>query len=231
MKNTLRKSLPAGITLAGLACALSAALLVLDDRLMAASICILAGNVLDGLDGRLARRLNVASALGLQLDSLADVVTFGVAPSLLVYRYLWGLGLSPAIVWVVCVGYVIGGAVRLARFNLLPAKSSHADSVGLSISVSGATVALSVLANYTNGNRLLPVAFFPVLLVILTVLMVSRIRFPELGTVVRSKTLGATWLVILVVLAVWLSPQLAGLALVFGYVAFGLLRSAYRRAR
>jgi phosphatidylserine synthase len=103
--------------------------------------------------------------------------------------------------------------------------------VGLTISVSGAAVALSVLANHTYGDQLLPPAFFPVLLVVLTVLMVSRIRYPELGSVLRSRWLVVAWLALLVVLGLWLSPQLAGLALVFGYVAFGLLRSAYRLAR
>ena len=231
MKTTLRKSLPAAVTLAGLASGLSAALLVLEDCLIAACICILVASVLDGMDGGLARRMNVASAFGLQLDSLVDMVTFGVAPSLLAYRYLLGLGLSPALLWVICVGYTTGGAFRLARFNLLPTKTSFNDSVGLTISVAGATVTLSVLVNYTHGDQLLPGAFFPVLFVLLSVLMVSRIRYPELGTVVRARWLAVAWLVVLIALAIWLSPQLAGLALVFSYVVFGLLRSAYRLAR
>jgi CDP-diacylglycerol--serine O-phosphatidyltransferase len=132
---------------------------------------------------------------------------------------------------VVCVGFTIGGAFRLARFNLLPTKTSFNDSVGLTIPMAGATVTLSVLVNYTHSDQLLPGAFFPVLLVLLGVLMVSRIRYPELGTVVRVRWLAGGWLLVLIGLAIWLSPQLAGLALVFPYVGFGPLRSAYRLAR
>jgi len=226
----LPRLLPTVVTLAGLASGLSASLLVLQDRLLAACICILIGNVLDGIDGGLARRMNVSSAFGLQLDSLADMVTFGVAPSLLAYRYLSGLGLSPIVLWPVCVGFTICGALRLARFNLLPAKTSSRDSVGLTIPVAGATVASSILVAYTHA-LLLPGALFPVLLVFLGVLMVSRIRYPGLGAVVRARWLASGWLVILIALSIWRSPQLAALALVFPYVAFGPLRSAYCLAR
>lgn len=226
----LLRSLPAAITLAGLASGLAASMLVLQDRLLAACICILVGNVLDGLDGGLARRMNVASAFGLQLDSLADMVTFGVAPSLLAYRYLSGLGVGPLVLWPVCVGFTVCGALRLARFNLLPAKTSLNDSVGLTISVAGATVSLVILGAYTYG-RSLPSAIFPVLLVVLCFLMVSRINYPELGTVFRARWLAAGWIATLVALAIALSPQLAALALVLPYVAFGPLRYAYRWAR
>jgi CDP-diacylglycerol--serine O-phosphatidyltransferase len=231
MIKTLRRWLPAAVTLCGLASGLSASLLALQDRIVAACVCVLAGNILDGLDGYLARRLGVASALGLQLDSLADMVIFGVAPSLLAYSYMTDLGLSPCVVWPMCVGFTLCGAFRLARFNLLPAKTSPDESLGLTISVAGATATMSVLVDVTYSHRLLPVWLLPCLLILLCVLMVSRIRYPELATLFRARWLASGWLAILVALGVWHSPQAAGLALVYPYVGFGLLRSAYQRVR
>ena len=231
MNGTFRRLLPSLITFTGLTCAFSAALLVMHEKLTAASICILVGNLLDGLDGGLARRLNVTSAFGRQLDSLVDVVTFGMVPSLLVYQHLRRLAFSPAVMWIACAGYVVGGVFRLARFNLLPQKTSEGDSVGLTISISGALLALSVLSNHMYDDRLIPVAFFPVLLVVLTLLMVSHIRYPALSPILRSRWLSSAGLTAATVLTIWFSPQLAGLALTGGYVSFGLLRSAYHLVR
>jgi len=231
MNNSWRRPLVSLITFAGLACAFSAVVLVMHEELIAATICILAGYLLDALDGAVARRLGATSAFGLQLDSLADVVTFGLAPSVLVYQYLRQLALSPAVTWAVCVGYVIGGAFRLARFNLLPQRKSHSDSVGLTISTSGATLALSVLSNRTCDDQLIPVHVFPLLVVVLTVLMVSRIRYPALATLFQARWLSLVGLGLAAMLAIWLSPPLLGSTLIGGYVSFGLARAAYDLVR
>jgi CDP-diacylglycerol--serine O-phosphatidyltransferase len=227
MNDSLRKLLPNCITFTGLVCAFSALLLAMHEALAASGVCILVGYVLDALDGGLARRLGVASAFGLQLDSLVDVVTFGVAPTALVYQHLRQLTLSPPVMWIVCVAYMIGGVFRLARFNLLPPKKSHSDSVGLTISTSGATLALSVLSNRTYEYRLIPAVVFPALVVALTLLMVSRIRYPALASVFRRRWLSVAGLGAAAILAVFLSPQLVWLGVTGGYVSFGLVRAAY----
>ena len=231
MSRSLRKLLPSLVTFTALVCAFAAMVMQLHEEVTAAGICILIGYVLDALDGEMARRLGVASAFGLQLDSLVDVATFGVAPSLLVYQHLWHLATVPVVTWVVCVGYLIGGVLRLARFNLLPAKRSHSDSVGLTISTSGATLTLSVLANRAFDHRLIPAHVFPALVVVLTLLMVSRIRYPALASIVQRRWLILTGLGSAAVLAVWVSPRLAGFGLVGGYVSFGLVRAGYELIR
>jgi len=225
MSHSLRKLLPTTVTFASLVCAFTA--IVLHGEPTMASICILAGYVLDGLDGELARRLGVASAFGLQLDSLVDVVTFGVAPSVLVYEHLRQLTTTPAIIWVACVGYLIGGVFRLARFNLLPMKNSRSDCMGLTISTSGATLALSVLCNHAYGHQIIPVCVFPMLMVILTLLMVSRIRYPGVASILQRRWLTLMGLGGAAVLAFWFSPRLTGFGLVSSYISFGLIRAAY----
>jgi CDP-diacylglycerol--serine O-phosphatidyltransferase len=227
LNNSLRRLLPSLITYTGLVCAFSAVVLAMHEALTAAGVCILVGYVLDALDGGMARRLGVTSAFGLQLDSLVDVVTFGVAPSVLVYQHLRQLTLSPVVTWGACAGYMIGGVFRLARFNLLPTKESHSDSMGLTISTSGATLALSVLSDRAYDHRLIPAVVFLALVVALTLLMVSRIRYPAMASVFRRRWLSVVALVVASVLAIWLSPQLVWLGLTGGYVSFGLVRAAY----
>jgi len=226
MNDSLRRWLPSLVTFTGLVCAFSAVLLAMHEELSAAGACILAGYVLDGLDGAVARWLGVTSAFGLQLDSLADIVTFGVAPSTLVYQHLRELTMSPLIVWIACAGYMMGGAFRLARFNLLPAKHSRSESQGLTISTSGAMLALSVLSNRTYDCRLIPATIFPALIAALSLLMVSRIRYPALASVFRQRWLSAAGLALAAMLAARLSPQLVWLVLTAGYVSFGLIRAA-----
>jgi len=92
---------------------------------------IFIGMVLDGLDGRVARMTNSTSAFGAQLDSLADVVTFGVAPAL-VAKTVLGVAFTeipPRLLFVVCLVYVVGAAMRLARYNVESERLSREGSV------------------------------------------------------------------------------------------------------
>ena len=227
MRHSLRRMLPTLVTFTGLVCAFAALVLEVHEELTAAGICILVGYVLDALDGELARRLGVANAFGRQLDSLVDVVTFGVAPSVLVYQHLRQLTSNLVVIWAVCMGYLIAGVFRLARFNLLPAKESRSDSVGLTISTSGAALTLGVIYHRASGHPLIPAGVLPVLMVILALLMVSRIRYPALASILQRRWLTLMGLGGAAVLAIWFSPRLAGLGLVSGYVSFGLVRAGY----
>lgn len=231
MKRSLRRLLPALITFIALIFAFLAVVLVLHDELTAGGACIMVCYILDAVDGEVARRLGVASDFGLQLDSLVDIVAFGVAPGLLVYEHLHGLALNPRVTYAVCAAYLMGGVFRLARFNLLPQKRSHSDIIGLTISTSGATLALAVLANRSYADRLIPVGVFPVLVVALTLLMVSRIRYPGLAAILRRRWLSLGGLGVIVLLAIWLSPPLVGSGILSGYVSFGVIRAAHDLVR
>src|SRR5690554_4735192 len=108
-----------------------------------AAILILIGMMLDSMDGRLARMLDADSTLGKELDSLADIVTFGVAPSFLVYYTyfyqfdLWGI--------IVAGLFPLFGAYRLARFNITPSKVSMDYFVGVPITAAGGILAILTL--------------------------------------------------------------------------------------
>jgi len=107
--------LPNLLTISALLCGLTAIRFALHERWEAAIIMVAAAAVLDALDGRMARMLKTSSNFGAQLDSLSDMVVFGVVPSLLLY--FWALEEGGRVAWAACMYYTACCALRLARFN------------------------------------------------------------------------------------------------------------------
>jgi CDP-diacylglycerol--serine O-phosphatidyltransferase len=131
--------------------------------------------VLDMLDGRLARMTGTTSEFGAELDSLADVVSFGVAPAVLVYS--WGFGSLPRVGWLVAFLFVVCGALRLARFNVQKSSVDGRYFVGLPIPAAAAPVAALVnVAPAAVDDRLHAVLCLS-LLIVLAFLMVSTFRY------------------------------------------------------
>jgi len=142
---------------------------ILSDQYQLAAAMILLSMVMDALDGKIARKLEASSDFGKELDSLADVVSFGVAPAILVYAqilvsYQW-LGLL-AVIW-----FAVAGALRLARFNV---QNISGYFVGVPITAAGSFLALLNLI----ANRISPIAFL-LITVLLAFLMISKIKVPK----------------------------------------------------
>jgi CDP-diacylglycerol---serine O-phosphatidyltransferase len=146
----------------------------LEGRYVEAAPLIGGAIVLDMLDGRIARLTGTSSEFGGELDSLADVISFGVAPALLAYR--WSFGAIPRVGWLAAFFFLVCGALRLARFNV----QSHSDTryfVGLPIPAAAGQVAtLAFIAPEPVLEK--PHAFALVALVgLLGLLMVSTVRY------------------------------------------------------
>jgi CDP-diacylglycerol--serine O-phosphatidyltransferase len=109
-------ALPNAITLSALFASFYAIVMAMNGRFETACIAIFAAAVLDSLDGRVARMTNTQSAFGEQMDSLADMVSFGAAPALIVYQ--WALQDLGKAGWIPAFVYIAGAALRLARFNV-----------------------------------------------------------------------------------------------------------------
>jgi CDP-diacylglycerol---serine O-phosphatidyltransferase len=189
VKVNLRKTLfilPNLFTLSSIFCGFYAMLLCVGDAegddFYRASLLIVFAMFFDAIDGRVARLTKTQSAFGVEIDSLADVVSFGAAPAVLVHQWslhaLGGFGAFAAFAFVAC------GAIRLARFNVLTMSKTGAPKkpgkyiVGLPIpGAAGALVSL-VVANHAVGGRL-PSSPFVVLAVVgvLAFFMVSTIKF------------------------------------------------------
>ena len=114
-KNT-RIILPNIFTLVGVCIGLSSIRFALDGRFEIAIIAIIVASIIDGLDGRIARIIKGTSKVGKELDSLTDVISFGVAPAFIMY--FWKLNELGRIGWLICLIYIVCVALRLARFNV-----------------------------------------------------------------------------------------------------------------
>lgn len=233
MRNSrYRFLIPNGITFMSLTCGILSILSSITGNLDIAGALILGSYILDLFDGATARRLNAGTDFGLQLDSLVDMVSLGTAPAVLMFVHLQTSALASPWVWPVVVLVPLAGAFRLARFNLLPPKKGQTDSMGLTISTAGALLALAVLTDLSwPGASSLPDALLLGLMVLVSLLMVSRIPFPPLPWVYSNKRL----FVILLAGAAWLTLQWsfvqAWFMLTSGYLGASLARAGYRWRR
>ncbi len=142
--------LPNLITTGSLFAGFYAIVAALDGRFYAAAWAIFVSLVLDGLDGRIARITKSTSGFGVQYDSLADLVAFGVAPSLLVY--LWALREFQQFGYIAAFLYVVCGALRLARFNVQSGSMDPRYFNGLPIPAAAMLIATSVAFYYEIGE-------------------------------------------------------------------------------
>ena len=140
-----------------------------------AAILVVAAAVLDGLDGRVARLTNSTSAFGEEYDSLADLVSVGVAPAVLAYS--WGLSDFHRLGWMASFLFVVCGSMRLARFNIQTKVIDKRFFVGLPIPAAAGTLVAIVLATPDRLVSRVWMAGFLALTVILSYLMISTIRY------------------------------------------------------
>ena len=188
MNSKYRYLVPNGITFASLTCGIISIMLSATGSLQAAGGFILASYILDLFDGATARKLQASSEFGLQLDSLVDMVSLGTAPAVLLFMHLQAEGLTAVWAYPFIILIPLAGAFRLARFNLLPPKESgNTDSVGLTISTGGATIALAVLSDLTLTSEHMPSYSFLILAVFISMLMVSTIAFPSIHWVFSGR--------------------------------------------
>lgn len=188
----LRKTLfvlPNLVTLASVFCGMSAIRLVSEPRttqepIYRACVLLVFAMFFDLLDGRVARMTKTQSAFGLQLDSLADVISFGVAPALVVYQ--WSLYRAPVMGHAVAFLYVAAGAVRLARFNVISSSTTGQPTkpgrhiLGLPIPCAAAGLVAVVMADRAAGgvfSRAENTGFVIATTLLLSLFMVSTIRF------------------------------------------------------
>ena len=208
---------------------------------------ILGAVFFDILDGRLARLGGRESLFGAEFDSLADVVSFGVAPALMVFFLI----LSPAqgypiftqIGWFLGFVYLLCAAARLARFNVLSnpylqrVKETSKDFSGLPVPAAAGTIASLVLfiLNLEKMDRSLHnwALALPLLLLLIAMLMISSVRYPSFKQVdwqMRARI--RTFILALVVIGTVLLFQQVALLLIFlGYIAYGIVNHFRRAAR
>ncbi len=169
--------LPNLITTAGLFSGFYSIVASLHGDFLVAAIAIMAANVFDALDGRVARVTRTTSQFGIEYDSMSDLVAFGVAPGILVYR--WALEPWGTFGWLAASLYVTCGALRLARFNVQYDNVEKRSFVGLPIPAAAEVIASTVLLYYFLGFQGVTDRHLVALLVVyaLAGLMVSNVRY------------------------------------------------------
>ncbi len=247
-KIDLRKTLfilPNMITLSSIFCGFDSIRLSAgatgDDDFYRAALLLIFALFFDMLDGRVARMTKTQSAFGLQIDSLADVVSFGVAPGILVYKYsLYQKGLAGLIVAFL---FAAAGAVRLARFNVLSmgegGKPTKPGKYILGLPVPGAAgilIALVVANHAIAGDLSGPKYVWPMmaLTVFLAFLMVSTIRFrsfKDLKLNARTFLLVAFAVGSSAVISLQTRPEFVLVWLLSAYVLIGLVETLYNLGR
>jgi len=163
-------------------------LFAIQNQIIYAGIFILCSVILDSFDGYFARKLQVESNFGKQLDSLSDLVSFGVAPLILVYQHLSLRDLVGFWVYPLLILNIWAGAFRLARFNLQPQKlGADDDTLGITITNGGVILSLAVLSDLSNPHASLARGSYAVLLLILSYLMISKLKLSALTWLFPSK--------------------------------------------
>lgn len=199
-----------------------------------AIIAILAACLFDVLDGRLARLGGQESAFGRELDSIADIVSFGVAPALLVHDIVLSDIEEPAgIGYLIASAYLVCGALRLARFNCIAATDEKASSThfrGCPIpAAAGVIASLTLLMLWLDeGNKEIgPWKYgLAVLMVLLSYLMVSNVKYPSFKSVNWRTRRSLPWMLVsimVMVFAAW-NWQWMPAVLFVSYLIYGLVR-------
>ena len=185
--------------------------------------------ILDMLDGRVARLTNTATDFGVQLDSLADVISFGIAPAIL--ALVWGLsGLSHGLGWIASFTFAICGAMRLARFNVQAGRFKH--FVGLPIPAGGGAIA--AIVHFFGEPVHTPVAAILMMAVVflLSFLMVSTLRYSSMKYLTLGKKSHLTILLLALLVALiynYSGPTL--LVIAAGYCLSGIIGRIYHLLR
>jgi CDP-diacylglycerol--serine O-phosphatidyltransferase len=210
-----------------------------------AAIAIGLAFLFDSLDGRIARMTKSTTEIGIQLDSLADVVSFGMAPAILAYAWSYGTVFkgwenASQLAWFLTFMFVICGGFRLARFNVQAtrprplsegtAKVDKKSFVGLPIPVAGCLLAAIVHFSptpikYAPQRTVILAVAMMVLMAFLSLLMVSTIRFTSFKSVGAGRRLSARTVLFFIALfgLILLFSQWVLLTLAVGYVVHGLL--------
>ena len=218
--------LPNLFTTGNLFCGFWAIVSVFQDFFFLAAVAILLACVFDVLDGKVARLSGATSKFGVQYDSLSDLVSFGIAPAVLAYS--WALRPYGRFGWLAAFLFVVCGALRLARFNVMSSAGEVKYFKGLPIPAAASMIALTILLYL----RLIETAWVKdivilVMIYILAFLMVSSIRyasFKELD-LAKRKPFSIFMFIVLSIIVIIMEPVLVLFGFVLLYIFSGPVKT------
>ena len=222
-----RGIVPGTFTMGNVVCGFIAILSAFEGNIPTACWFIVLAGFLDALDGKIARLSGTTSQFGLELDSLADFLSFGVAPAVIVYAVKlnamgkWG--------WIISIVFMMAAAYRLARFNLLADSDEKKNFVGLPVPIAAFAVVSYVIFCYDRWGGLQYHELMISMIIILAFLMVSQVEYeavPDRFTTPKERIrLG---LLLLAGIAVIFKPRLLLFPLISLYILIGMIFELYR---
>ena len=226
--------LPNLLTTGNLLCGFWAIISVFQEQFYYAAVAILLASVFDAFDGKVAKLSRATSKFGMQYDSLADLVSFGIAPALLAFS--WALRPYGKFGWLAAFTFVACGAIRLARYNVMASSGETKYFKGVPIPVAASMIALTILLylRLIETNWVKDIVIL-VMIYVLAFLMVSNIRyfsFKELG-LAKRKPISSFVFVVLSLIVIVMEPVVVLSAFVLFYVLSGpvSMMLAWRKKR
>jgi CDP-diacylglycerol--serine O-phosphatidyltransferase len=221
--------LPNLFTTLNIFCGFYAVIASINSNFVAAAWAIIIAAIFDNLDGKIARATHTTSQFGVEYDSLADLISFGLAPGLMMY--LWALKPLGRIGWLAAFLFMVCGALRLARFNTQSGTVSSDYFIGLPIPSAAGMNAVIILICHKFGfsGDARPIMFL-IALYMLSFLMVSTIKYNSFKKLELFKRMNFNVLVIIILFLIFIAAQPSVALFSFGitYVLSGPLTSLKR---
>ncbi|MCH2410362.1 CDP-diacylglycerol--serine O-phosphatidyltransferase [Myxococcota bacterium] len=223
--------LPGMFTVANMFCGWACVVYSMRGEFFTAAPLVAIAMVLDTLDGRIARMTGATSEFGEEFDSLADIVSFGVAPAVLVFS--WGLESLGRLGWAVGFLYITAAAIRLARFNIHGKSDDKRFFVGLPSPTAAGMIAATVFAFPSGLNQVTHALAGLPLVLVPAGLMVSRLRFRSFGALIPGARQPSLSLLFIagVIGAIAIQPQVVLFMMAYTYVSFGVVAHVLFRGR
>ncbi|AIF51908.1 CDP-diacylglycerol--serine O-phosphatidyltransferase [Pelosinus sp. UFO1] len=216
----MRSIIPNALTALNLVLGVCAIISTFNGEFYRAALFVVAAMISDGLDGRVARYLKVSSEFGKELDSLCDLVSFGVAPAILAYAFL--LKDFGIIGYIVAAFFATCGALRLARFNV-NAGTVKGYFMGLPIPAAGCVVATFIMLGIKPEGWI-----FPIIVTIFAYLMVSTIKYPDFkGKGEKIRIIPAIITIFISGYILFITKDAILFSPFFAYALFGILNTVF----
>lgn len=228
MATNYRGMIPGTFTMGNVVCGFVAILSAIDGKILTGAWFIILAGFLDVLDGKVARLSGGSSQFGVELDSLADFLSFGVAPAVLVYSLklptLGDLG------WlIISAVYIIAAAYRLARYNLLAETDEKKDFLGLPVPAAAMLLITFIIFCYEVFGQIEYAEWLVSMIVMAALLMVSQVEYESLPDRFDNRKAFIRLVVIIIaaLVALW-QPRLFLFPIVALYILLGMIREFHR---
>jgi CDP-diacylglycerol--serine O-phosphatidyltransferase len=225
-------ALPNLLTTANLFCGFYAIVAAIQGLFLKGAIAIIVAAIFDALDGKIARVTSTESRFGLEYDSLSDVISFGVAPGILVY--LWALQPFGRLGWLAALIFVACGTLRLARFNAQAHVMSSEYFNGLPIPAAAFLIAATVLLHHRlGGTGTAKHVTILIMIYVLSCLMVSTMKYHSFKHLGLFKKMRFDMLVVVVMLFILIAaePAIACFLIMLAYVMSGPFTTLWLRKK